>query len=268
MVNHTESPVLIVGAGAAGLTAAATLAAARHRPPSSSNAGPSPRRSRGRRRSRPARWRSSAASASSRRSAPAATTSTGCCGGARRSRPTPTDRRSRSDCPRGQQGAVISPTSVRPAWRRTTSNPTLLAHLRTLGPAGVANGHRTGYRRKHGHDGVRAMVRDASTGLTRTVRARYLVAADGAHSRVRGRAGHPDARSGPRLREVVTALFRAPLWEVLGERRYGIYAVNHPRRSRAPSSRPARTTGGCSACSTSRGRMTWPSSRPRALWSS
>jgi 2-polyprenyl-6-methoxyphenol hydroxylase-like FAD-dependent oxidoreductase len=78
-----------------------------------------------------------------------------------------------------------------------------------------------------GLDRVRAVVRDASTGRARTVRARYLVAADGAHSRIRTALGIP--MHGPdRLRDVVTALFLAPLWKVLGERRYGIYAVDHP----------------------------------------
>jgi putative polyketide hydroxylase len=127
--------------------------------------------------------------------------------------------------PTRQQSAVISPTS--PACvAQDHLEPTLLAHLRSLGPARVAMGTEL-VTVEHGHDRVRAVVRDASTGQTRTVRARYLVAADGAHSRVRTELGI--AMHGPdRLREVVTALFRAPLWEVLGERRYGIYAVTHP----------------------------------------
>jgi putative polyketide hydroxylase len=59
------------------------------------------------------------------------------------------------------------------------------------------------------------------------VHARYHVAADGAHSRERAALGI--AMRGPdRLREAVTALFRAPLWDLVGERRFGIYAVTHP----------------------------------------
>ena len=125
--------------------------------------------------------------------------------------------------PTRQQSAVISPTG--PACvAQDHLEPTLLAHLRSLGPARVAMGTEL-VTVEHGQNGVRAMVRDASTGQTRTVRARYLVAADGAHSRVRAALGIP-MRGPDRLREVVTALFRAPLWDVLGERRYGIYAVD------------------------------------------
>jgi 2-polyprenyl-6-methoxyphenol hydroxylase-like FAD-dependent oxidoreductase len=127
--------------------------------------------------------------------------------------------------PTRQQSAVLSPTS--PACvAQDHLEPTLLAHLRSLASARVALGTEVDTV-EVGHDGVRAVVRDASTGQTRTVRARYLVAADGAHSRIR--AGLGIAMRGPdRLREVVTALFHAPLWNVLGHHRYGIYAVDHP----------------------------------------
>ena len=53
------------------------------------------------------------------------------------------------------------------------------------------------------------------------------MAADGAHSRIRTAAGI--AMRGPDgLGHAVTALFRAPLWAVLGEHRYGIYSVDDP----------------------------------------
>ena len=77
----------------------------------------------------------------------------------------------------------------------------------------------------------------------RTVRARYLVAADGAHSRIRASLGI--AMRGPDgLGHVVTALFRAPLWPLLGDHRYGIYSVDDPRRRRhVPARRPRRPLG-------------------------
>jgi putative polyketide hydroxylase len=79
----------------------------------------------------------------------------------------------------------------------------------------------------NGPDGVRAILRDAFSGDTRVVRARYLVAADGAHSTVRRALGIP-MRGPDHLAEVVTALFRAPLWDVVGEYRHGIYSVIRP----------------------------------------
>jgi 2-polyprenyl-6-methoxyphenol hydroxylase-like FAD-dependent oxidoreductase len=79
----------------------------------------------------------------------------------------------------------------------------------------------------NGPDGVHAVVRDTASGDERVVRARYLVAADGAHSTVRRALGIP-MRGPDHLAEVVTALFRAPLWDVVGEHRHGIYSVIRP----------------------------------------
>jgi 2-polyprenyl-6-methoxyphenol hydroxylase-like FAD-dependent oxidoreductase len=77
-----------------------------------------------------------------------------------------------------------------------------------------------------GPDGVRATLRDRS-GAVRTVRASYLVAADGAHSIVREQVGvtmleYEGAYGG------VQVVFRAPLWDLLGDLRYGLYVVTTP----------------------------------------
>jgi 2-polyprenyl-6-methoxyphenol hydroxylase-like FAD-dependent oxidoreductase len=75
---------------------------------------------------------------------------------------------------------------------------------------------------RDGEDGAEATLRDRVTGAERQVRARYVVGADGAHSAVRRALGV--ALHGPdRLAECATALFRAPLWDLVGERRHGIY---------------------------------------------
>jgi putative polyketide hydroxylase len=75
-------------------------------------------------------------------------------------------------------------------------------------------------------DGVRATLRDA-TGATRTVSARYLIAADGASSDVRGALGIRMRGPGA-VGRAVSALFRAPLWDLVGDLRYGIYDIDHP----------------------------------------
>jgi 2-polyprenyl-6-methoxyphenol hydroxylase-like FAD-dependent oxidoreductase len=76
-------------------------------------------------------------------------------------------------------------------------------------------------------DGVTITLREVATGHELAVRAGYVVAADGAHSRARQLLGI--AMEGPdHLNEQLTVLFEAPLTEVVGERRYGIYFVQQP----------------------------------------
>ena len=68
------------------------------------------------------------------------------------------------------------------------------------------------------------MLRQVADGSTRVVRAR-LVAADGAQRAQRLGI----AMRGPdHVMEGIIALFRAPLWKLIGDARYGLYAVTHP----------------------------------------
>ena len=143
------------------------------------------------RRSARARWSCSARGASRTPSAPAASTSSGAAG-----------CRDAGDGGRGV-GRPGRPPDPR-AGRRGQPDR---ARLRAAGPprAGAARPpalarrrarrarHRGG-RRRGPADGVEAALRDARDGEPRTVRARYLVAADGAHSRVRARARDRHAR--------------------------------------------------------------------------
>src|SRR4029077_7134796 len=77
-----------------------------------------------------------------------------------------------------------------------------------------------------GTDAVRVTLRDAMTGATRVADAAYLVAADRAHTAASRDLVLP--MHGPdRLAAAATALFRAPLWELLGTPRYGIYGGDH-----------------------------------------
>src|SRR5262249_27581909 len=67
-------------------------------------------------------------------------------------------------------------------------------------------------------------VRDRATGRERRIRSQYLIAADGIRSTVRGALDIP-VRGRDRLAERLVVLFRAPLWELLGELRYVIYLI-------------------------------------------
>jgi 2-polyprenyl-6-methoxyphenol hydroxylase-like FAD-dependent oxidoreductase len=78
-----------------------------------------------------------------------------------------------------------------------------------------------------GSDAVRLVVRDVESGRVRTVAARYVVAADGAYSVVRRALGIA-APARPALVETATAVVHAPLWPVVGARRFGIYATEWP----------------------------------------
>lgn len=126
--------------------------------------------------------------------------------------------------PDRDQAAAISPTG--PVWApQDHLESVLLAHLRTHPDALVRNSTEL-VALDQDHDGVRATLRDQAGGAMTTVSARFAVAADGAHSTVRNTLGIP-MRGPDCLRESLLALFVAPLWDVVGERRYGLYVTGH-----------------------------------------
>ena len=123
---------------------------------------------------------------------------------------------------------MISPTA--PACvPQDQLEPLLLDHVAALGRTEIELGTEV-VALDNGTDGADVAIRDVDTGKTRVVHARYVVAADGAHSTIRRSLGI--AMHGPEdLLGVVTALFRVPLWDVLGDHRYGIYSVTHAEAS-------------------------------------
>jgi putative polyketide hydroxylase len=128
--------------------------------------------------------------------------------------------------PSRAEAAMVSPTG--PACvPQDHLEPVLLRHLESLGVSCVAFGREV-LDVEHGPDGVRVAVGDSATGTTEIMEARYLIAADGARSRVRRTLGIP-MRGPDNLLEAVTVQFTAPLlWEQLGDRRFGLYDVMHP----------------------------------------
>ena len=76
-------------------------------------------------------------------------------------------------------------------------------------------------------DGVTAVVRNRDTGAERTVRARYVVAADGSKSPVRERLGIP-LRGHPNFSNSITIYFRADVRPLLGERNLSVIYVFGP----------------------------------------
>jgi putative polyketide hydroxylase len=73
----------------------------------------------------------------------------------------------------------------------------------------------------------RVKLRSLARGDTSFVEARYVVAADGAHSDIR-RMLEVEMMGDDRLIEGVHAEFRAPLWKVVGPHRHVIYAITDP----------------------------------------
>ena len=127
--------------------------------------------------------------------------------------------------PNREQSHALSPVEVA-CVAQDEVEPLMLEHLRRQPSAHVSLGTEL-TRVWVDVDGVRATLRDVRSGSVRSVRARYLVVADGARSAVRGALGieligPEDVMAG------VTTLFRAPLWDVVGAHRHLIYSVNHP----------------------------------------
>jgi 2-polyprenyl-6-methoxyphenol hydroxylase-like FAD-dependent oxidoreductase len=126
--------------------------------------------------------------------------------------------------PTREQAAVVSPSApgtVPQDWLEAV----LRRHIGSLGAARLELGTLL-VDIDIAPDRVRATLRDRRGGQ-RTVRARYLVAADGAHSPVRHLLGvEMHERDGAYAG--VQVVFRAPLWHLLGSHRYGLYVVTDP----------------------------------------
>jgi 2-polyprenyl-6-methoxyphenol hydroxylase-like FAD-dependent oxidoreductase len=137
--------------------------------------------------------------------------------------------------PTREQSALISPTS--PAGvAQDHLEPVLERHLRSLAPARVERGTEV-VKVESRRDGVELVARDVSG--ERRVRAAYLIAADGPRSTVRQALGIGSTRR-EELEEHLSVLFRAPLWELLGEHRYAIYLIATRFSAFIPSGRPDR----------------------------
>jgi putative polyketide hydroxylase len=128
--------------------------------------------------------------------------------------------------PTKEQAAVLSPTAPLCAPQDHTE-AVLLGYARSLG-AVVELGCEV-LRIDVGDDGAEALVRDGDR--IRVVRARYVIGADGAHSVVRSVLGIEMDGPGAMDALSVSAAFRAPLWDLVGEPRYGLYPIVHPEVS-------------------------------------
>ncbi len=125
--------------------------------------------------------------------------------------------------PTKAQAALISPT--RPLCApQPHLEAVLREHLRSLPSARIETATAVvGLEEERA--GVRVRLRDAA-GRERVVTAGYVVGADGANSTVRALNGISMHGSGDVL-SGFTTLFQAPLWAALGKHRYGLYATNH-----------------------------------------
>jgi 2-polyprenyl-6-methoxyphenol hydroxylase-like FAD-dependent oxidoreductase len=75
--------------------------------------------------------------------------------------------------------------------------------------------------------GVTAVTRHRDTGAAQTIRAKYMIAADGAHSRVRQRLGIPMKGHGS-FAKCITIYFRASIEPLLAGRNLSVIYVNNP----------------------------------------
>jgi putative polyketide hydroxylase len=125
--------------------------------------------------------------------------------------------------PTKEQATMLSPTAPLCASQHHTE-AVLLAHARSLGVA-VVFGQEV-LRVDVSDEGAEALIREGDR--TRAVSARYIIGADGAHSIVRSALGIEMAGPGEVESVAVSVEFSAPLWDLVGERRYGLYPIVRP----------------------------------------
>ena len=121
--------------------------------------------------------------------------------------------------PTREQAALVSPTS--PACLpQDELEPLLEEHLGSFGSVRLERGVELLSLEREA-DGGHVLTLEGPSGRRR-VCARYVVGADGVRSRVRAALGIASEGDG-RLAERLAVLFHAPLWELVGDHRYGIY---------------------------------------------
>jgi putative polyketide hydroxylase len=128
--------------------------------------------------------------------------------------------------PTKEIAGVLSPTFPLCAPQNHTE-AVLLAYARSLGAE--VEFDREVLRIDVTDEGAEALFRDGE--ITRSVNARYVIGADGARSIVRSALGIAMTGPGPDVNVSVSASFTAPLWDVIGEPRYGLYPIVHPEVS-------------------------------------
>ena len=125
--------------------------------------------------------------------------------------------------PTKEQAAVLSPTAPLCAPQHHTE-AVLLAHVRTFG-VDVVFGQEI-LRVDVSDEGAEALIREGDR--TRAVSARYIIGADGARSIVRSALGIEMVGPGEIDTVSVSVAFSARLWDLVGERRYGLYPIVRP----------------------------------------
>ena len=124
--------------------------------------------------------------------------------------------------PTRDQAAAVSPTGpvISP---QDHVEPVLVDRLRVLGLTELRFGTEL-LAIEQGDSGVEATVLDRGSGVRSTIKASYLVGADGSRSTVRRLLG-VEVIGADQIEHHASVLFRADLWPRLGEPRYGLYMV-------------------------------------------
>ena len=127
--------------------------------------------------------------------------------------------------PSPTQSAMISPMA--PACVPQDHLESILyEHLAALPTAEVVRGLEA-VDVRHTAEYAVLTLKDVSAGQTFDVLAEYVIATDGATSRIREAVGIE--HTGPAgVIEGVMAEFHAPLWELMGDHRHGVYAIADP----------------------------------------
>jgi putative polyketide hydroxylase len=127
--------------------------------------------------------------------------------------------------PRFEEALAVSPVTPW-ACPQDALEPVLLEAIHSYEQARVVFGAELTMLEQDG-EAISATILDRTTGEQTLVRAQYVVAADGAHSQIRGQLGI--AMEGPdHLSEHLSILFRANLRPLLQGRVYGLYFIQHP----------------------------------------